>query len=307
MKKIWYNQEKQPWRIDMSVFEEKAYAKINLYLEVLERLPNGYHTIDSVMQTVSLCDVVSVKVKQSEKTAIRIDCNNKDVPCDSRNTAYKAAELFLEAIAESAEVEIYIDKVIPMCAGLGGGSTDAAAVLRGLNKAYGDRLTVDELCRIGVGVGADVPFCVKGGATVCTGIGEIFSPCPELASEYGILIAIGKQGSPTPEAYKKIDNIKNRSVDDGSGAMVEALASADIKRICKELYNAFEKVVLPANEECSKIRRLMSVCGARGVLMSGSGASVFGIFTDADKMEYAKKEIGKITGSVYVAHCVKEI
>ena len=291
--------------MDMSVFEEKAYAKINLYLEVLERLPNGYHTIDSVMQTVSLCDVVRVVVNKSECTTIRIGCNNKDVPCDSGNTAYKAAELFLEYIGESAEVEIYIDKVIPMCAGLGGGSTDAAAVLRALNKAYGEKLTVEELCAIGVRVGADVPFCVKGGATVCTGIGEIFAPCPELSEEYGILIAIGKQGSPTPEAYKKIDNIKNRSIHSGSVAMVEALSGADIKRICKELYNAFEKVVLPSNEECSKIRRMMSVCGAQGVLMSGSGASVFGIFTDMNKMEYAKKEIEKITGSVYMAHCVK--
>jgi len=290
----------------MKQLNEKAYAKINLYLEVLERLPNGYHNIDTVMQTVSLCDGIELKVEDSNITQISISCDNPEVPCDSTNTVYKATMLFLEGIGASASVDICISKVIPMCAGLGGGSADAAAVLRALNKTFGEPLTREELCEVGLKVGADVPFCINGGATVCTGVGEIFSPCTALSNEYGILIAIGKQGSPTPVAYKKIDGIKNRSVHEGSKDIVNALSRGDIKGVCSEMYNAFEKVVLPANEECSRIRRVMTVGGAEGALMSGSGAAVFGIFTDERKMENTKRMLFGIADRVFVARSVSD-
>ena len=287
--------------------KEKAYAKINLYLEVMDRLPNGYHNIDSVMQTVSLCDGIEISIEPSEATKIILTCNNPEVPCDERNTVYKAAERFLNKIGQSAKVFINIEKVIPMCAGLGGGSADAAAVLRGLNKAYGECLSLEELCEIGVLVGADVPFCIRGGATVCKGIGEIFSHCEALSEEYGILIAIGNQGSPTPEAYRKIDNIKNRDIHVGSDAIVGALKTGDVKKICAELYNGFEKAVLPSNPECARIRRIMAISGADGVLMSGSGASVFGIFSDKKKMENAKNALKGIAKEIFEAGSVNEI
>lgn len=286
---------------------EKAYAKINLYLEVLDKLPNGYHNIDSVMQTVSLCDEVGIEVEESNNIEIVISCDEPSVPCDERNTAYRAAELFLKMTGKNARVRISIEKRIPMCAGLGGGSADAAAVLRGLNKLYGNILTLEELCEIGLKVGADVPFCIKGGATVCTGVGEIFAPCECLSQECGILIAIGEEGSPTPLAYRRLDNVKNRSCHEGSGDIVKALGEADIKKICSCFYNAFEKVVLPVNNECSRIRRLMTVCGAEGVLMSGSGAAVFGIFTDPKKMEAAKSALGGIAQSVFEAESINKV
>ena len=287
--------------------KEKAYAKINLYLEVMDRLPSGYHNIDSVMQTVSLCDGIDISTEPSEKTKIVLTCNNPEVPCDERNTVYKAAERFMDRIKETAEILINIEKVIPMCAGLGGGSADAAAVLRGLNKVYGEPLSLEELCEIGLKVGADVPFCIKGGATVCGGVGEIFSPCSALSEEYDILIAIGNQGSPTPEAYRKIDNIKNREIHKGSTDIVEALETGDIKHICAEFYNAFERVVLPSNSECARIRRIMAISGADGVLMSGSGASVFGIFGDKKKMENAKNALKGIAKEIFEARSVSEI
>ncbi|MBE6542927.1 MAG: 4-(cytidine 5'-diphospho)-2-C-methyl-D-erythritol kinase [Ruminococcaceae bacterium] len=289
------------------MIKEKAYAKVNLYLEVLDKLPSGYHNIDTVMQTVTLCDEVTLNCEKGESIEIVITCDNGEVPCDSRNTAYKAAELFLEEIKENARVEIDIEKKIPMCAGLGGGSADAAAVLRGLNKMYGNRLTLEELCDIGLRVGADVPFCIKGGATLCGGIGEIFTPCASLSDDCLILIAIGKQGSPTPQAYQRLDNIKNRSRHIGSGKITEALENGDIRAICANMYNAFEKVVLPINSECSRIRRIMSVSGALGVLMSGSGAAVFGIFSDKGRLEGAKSALSGVAVGVFEAKSVNDI
>ncbi len=289
----------------MASIREKAYAKINLYLEVGERLPNGYHNIDTVMQTISLCDEIEINVEETDKTEITVGCDNPAVPTDGTNTVYKAAESFLERIGKKAKVEIYIKKVIPMCAGLGGGSADAAAVLRGLNKVYGNVLDMDGLCGIGVKIGADVPFCIRGGATLCTGIGEIFTPCEALSEELFLLVAIGKKGSPTPLAYKKIDGVKNRKISHGSGGMMKALEKGEVKGICTEMYNAFEQVVLPENPECASIKRTMSVCGAKGALMSGSGASVFGIFASAEKRENAKKALLSIAlGGIFEAKAV---
>lgn len=289
------------------MLKEKAYAKVNLYLEVLDKLSNGYHNIDTVMQTVSLCDGISIACEKCDRVEIVISCNDPDVPCDSTNTVYKAAELFLDKIKVAARVTVDIEKVIPMCAGLGGGSADAAAVLRGLNKLYGEKLSLEELCDIGLKVGADVPFCIRGGATVCTGVGEIFTPCDGLNEDLGILIAIGRQGSPTPLAYKRLDGINQRKRHEGSEGIVEALHKSDTKMICSNLYNAFEKVVLPANSECSRIRRIMSVSGADGVLMSGSGAAVFGIFSDASKMENAKNALLSVAKGVFEANSINRI
>ena len=170
---------------------ERANAKINTYLNILSRRPNGYHDIVSVMQTVSLCDLVSVEFtpKSQSKIALSIS-GNAELPTDQSNLAAIAAERFLQRANLSGEVQITIQKHIPVCAGLGGGSADAAAVLRALNTLCGDPFTVEELCKIGFAIGADVPFCIRGGTMLATGVGEVLERAPKMP-DCALVIAMG--------------------------------------------------------------------------------------------------------------------
>lgn len=255
-----------------------AFAKINLFLDITGVNDIGYHLLDSVMQSVTLCD--EVELERTESGKIEIFCDTEGVPCDETNIAHKAARLFFEKTGEAnSGLAITLRKNIPHQAGLGGGSADAAGVLVALNHIYGNKLSENELCEIGVKVGADVPFCIVGGTKRAQGIGERFtsvSPMPDCS----IVIAKPDFGVSTVKAYADYDLLQNPKRLDIS-ALLDSLQSSNLTALADSLHNAFEQVVL--NEELNAIKTVMSSCGALGSLMSGSGSAVFALFDDEAK------------------------
>lgn len=256
-----------------------AAAKINLYLDITSKRSDGYHGIASIMQSVSLCDEITVSIGGGH--GIGLFCDNPSLPLGKDNIAYRAAEAFLANVATDCGVTIGIKKNIPVAAGLAGGSTDAAAVLRGLNRLLGHPFSTDGLCRIAGKLGADVPFCVVGGCARCEGVGEMMTPISGMP-DVSILIACPTERVSTPEAYRRLDVIYNdfsgyKPELDGYYAEEAGLGRGDISGICSGLYNVFEKVQ-EDRQDISDIKRIMTASGALGCLMSGSGPSVFGIF-----------------------------
>lgn len=263
----------------------KAKAKINLFLEITGRLGNGYHTISTVMHEIDLCDRVTLSKTDSGRITLTSDCDT--MPLDERNIAYRCADIFFSAAdIKNDGINIHIEKNIPMEAGLAGGSTDGAAVLKGLNEMYGDPLSTERLCEIGARVGADIPFCVMGGAVLCEGIGDIMTPCNTLPPCH-ILIAKGKEGVSTKWAYEQFDLMKDRPIK--PNPLVSLLKEGDINKICGSMYNCFELLVPSVRE----IKDIMNECGALGSMMSGSGTAVFGIFDDTEKMRDASIKLQK--------------
>ena len=269
----------------------EAKAKINLFLEITGRLDNGYHTISTVMQEIGLCDCVTLSETQNGGITITSDCNT--MPLDERNIAYRCAALFFErAGIENEGINIHIEKNIPMEAGLAGGSTDGAAVLKGLNELYGFPFNTEELCAIGAKIGADIPFCILGGTVLCEGIGEIMTPISPLPPCY-ILIAKGREGVSTKWAYEQFDLMENRPIK--QNPMVKLLAEGNMKDVCNGMYNCFELLVPSAKE----IKEVMNNCGALGSMMSGSGTAVFGIFDNEEKMKSASNKLQAKNISVF--------
>lgn len=265
-----------------------AYAKINLFLDITGRRPDGYHTIAGVMQAVSLCDLVTVSVCECADGAgerVSLTCSEPALPADSRNLGWRAAEAFLNAagITDRA-VHIRIDKHIPAAAGLAGGSTDAAAVLRVLNDLTGHPLDEASLRRVGLSLGADVPFCLAGGAQITEGVGEMLTPCTPLRG-CDIVIACAGEGVSTPAAYRSLDEMYG-SFDgtvyapraDRLAAQLKALADRDLDGVGENAYNLFESAILPRHGIARGIRDTLRDAGAVCAMMSGSGPSVFGLF-----------------------------
>ena len=285
---------------------EAAYAKVNLHLEITGRRPDGYHEIDTVMQTVSLADRVSVEVTEDGKGEMILTCSRADIPTDGSNIACRVARAFLLAIGkEKDSVRIHIEKCIPVAAGLGGGSADGAAVLRALNRLYEYPLTKEELCNLATPLGADIPFCIVGGCRRATGIGEVFSPATSLPEDTVLVIAMGKMGSNTAAAYRKIDGQSDEKQLRSSETMLGSLEiGADA--VAGALFNRFEEVILPENKDASCARRLLRIAGARGALMSGSGAAVFGIFSDRERAENALQMLKEKDFFATLAHPVPE-
>lgn len=256
-------------------------AKINLFLEVLDRRPDGYHGIDSIMQSVNLCDIVELFLRDGSGR-VTLDCTNPDLPTDRRNIAYLAAERYFDVCnRHDLDLTIRIEKKIPLAAGLAGGSTDAAGVLVGLNRMLG-ALSQPELMELGRTIGADVPFCIACGCMRAEGIGELLTPATALSPEYTLVIAKGGGGVSTGAAYDAIDGNPSRHSAD---AMLDALRRGDVGEVCDRLYNAFERVVAPVRPRVGYAKELLLRAGAMGALMSGSGPSVFGIFSDLDAAE----------------------
>ena len=289
----------------MNMLTVRANAKINLYLDVLSRRENGYHNIYSLMQTVSLCDLISVEYRPEEHTSIQLQGSGNDrMPLDCRNLAWRAAELFLRKVQRKGAVLIRIEKHIPMEAGLAGGSTDAAAVLRALNRLCGSPLSVGDLCELGAALGADVPFCIVGGCAITEGIGEKLTPNEPL-SQCSIVVACMGEGVSTPWAYGKLDQIHDgftseRCVDAGVrlAKMLEDRASAEV--LCPSLYNVFEEAVEPDRPAVTALKEAMNDCGALRSMMSGSGPSVFGVFRSEDDAASACERILQMGGVAFV-------
>lgn len=258
----------------------KAFAKLNLFLEITGTLENGYHSLETVMQSVDLYDEVTVELT-GEQTVI--SCDNPIIPTDRRNIAYKAAELFKKELGKDFGVKIDIKKNIPVEAGLGGSSTDGAAVLDALNKLFGFPFTKEELCASGSQLGADVAFCLCGGTRLCSGIGDIMSQTAQL-SGCGFVIIKPDFSKNTAQAYalydeKGISNCKN------SSKMCVALAESSVQGVADELYNAFTE--LYGDERIEKIKKTLIESGALGAEMTGSGSAVFGIFQSPEKAREA--------------------
>ena len=253
-----------------------ARAKLNLSLDVLSRREDGYHDLRMVMQTVNLADVISLTEEARER--IQVQTNLRFLPGDDRNLAAIAAKEFWKATGcQGNGLSIEIEKHIPVCAGMGGGSSDAAAVLRALNELSGRRLPVERLAEIGAAVGSDVPYCVLGGTALAEGRGERLTPLPALPDCY---IVICKPPFPisTPELFGCIDCRKLRCRPDTEGIMT-ALAERDLAGVARRLYNVFEDVLTDRRgAEIAEIKRELISRGALGAVMSGTGPTVFGIF-----------------------------
>lgn len=251
---------------------EKAYAKINLTLDVIGKRNDGYHEIKTVMQTISLCDTLEVKPDDN----ITISTNKWYIPTDRRNLVYKACEHFFNFTGIKGGAKINLKKYIPVSAGLAGGSSDAAAVLRALNRIYKTGLTDDQLCRIGASFGADIPFCIRGGTALCEGIGERITPLRSLPKT-NIVISVGGEGMSTPAMYAEIDKKTSLNKIDNDG-MVNAVRLGDINGVSAKLGNVFENICAKKRPFIGIIKKKMLENRALGAAMSGSGPSVFGIF-----------------------------
>ncbi|MGN0637880.1 MAG: 4-(cytidine 5'-diphospho)-2-C-methyl-D-erythritol kinase [Huintestinicola sp.] len=265
-----------------------ARAKINLYLDVTGRRADGYHLLETVMHTVSLCDTVTLT--KTGKSGIEISCSDPLIPCDEKNIAYKCAAAFFEKTGIcGGGVSIDIIKNIPSQAGMGGGSADGAAVLTGLNRLFSAELSENELISLGARIGADIPFCIKGGCGYCTGIGEIIEPLPKISGT--VLMGKGAMGISTPEAFKKIDSAGYRIGTEGVKDIFGSVCSLkDIAPYCR---NIFDEV--SCLDEVSHIKKIMTDNGAVRSLMTGSGSAVFGLYeseTSAEKAYALLKQYG---------------
>lgn len=266
----------------MSMITLKAPCKINLSLDITSKRPDGYHELESVFQTLSIFDEVSVK---SAEHGIKITSNIADIPTDESNTCFKAARLFFEKTSINSGAEIHIEKRIPSQAGLGGGSADAAYVLKALNFLHGLPLSKNELCEIGAKVGADVPFFIYGGTVYVSGIGEILKPISPINNVY-FVIAKGENGISTVQAYKKFDLLENQT-HTNTKKIVEYINCDDMENAAKLCVNSLESCA--DLSDIFKIKQIFKDCGAKLSLMSGSGSAVFGMFNSINDAEKAQK------------------
>jgi len=252
--------------------ELAAKAKINLSLDIKGRRDNGYHDLDMIMQTVELSDIVRVETADE----LSVSTNLYYLPSDKRNIACKVAERFFEATGIRGGCRIQITKSIPVSAGLAGGSTDGAAVLKGLNRLYETGLSTEELCKIALPVGSDIPFCLQGGTMRVGGIGEELERLPDLPY-CRIVICKPGFGVSTEQAYKHFDSLSSVTHPD-TEELIEALKNQDIRRVAENMRNVLEESIPSGRNEIRHIEDVMIKNGALGAMMSGSGPSVFGIF-----------------------------
>ena len=276
----------------------KAYAKINLFLDIESVRNDGYHNIISLMQSVSLHDTVTVEYLPDEEYGITVSCSDQSVPCNEKNLAYKAAKTFPINVGS---IHIDIQKSIPMQAGLAGGSADAAATLIALNNLSDNRLSKNELKALGNKLGADVPFCIEMGAAIARGTGDILEHVSSMPYAPIVIARLG-EGMSTPEAYRALDQKYSRFNGYKPNINLLELLLSDkfhdnFEEYSKGLFNIFESVVEPCRPCVTQLKEIMHAHGTIGSMMSGSGTSVFGIFDDVKKAESAirlLKDLGAI-------------
>ena len=261
----------------MNTLYEGAFAKLNLTLDVLGKRPDGYHDIKSVMQTVSIRDDIELDIGTGKPW--RLHCDKEGIPTGEENLAWKAAKIYCDAMGKDpGGLEIRITKRIPMQAGMGGGSADAAAVLRALNRYYGDPLSVLALAELGAQVGSDVPFCVVGGTCMCEGRGERLRTLPDMP-DCVIVVCKPDFSVSTPELYRKIDQAAIAKRPDHR-AMESALLAGDLEQVAANICNVFDPVVTSEHLELNYIKSVLHQYGAVGYQMTGSGSACFGIVSE---------------------------
>ena len=267
----------------------RAYAKLNLFLDITGRRPDGYHELKTVMQSIGLCDELEFSL--SEGTGIELLCNREDVPLNEDNLIHKGimAVLHYAGFQPGCRITVKLTKRIPSGAGMGGGSADCAAAIIAINRLFNLGMSTEELCTAAKMCGADVPFCVTGGTALCEGIGEKMTPLPE---PEGLLFAVYKpfESISTPEAYRLFDTKGKPAAGDYEG-FAAALKNGSPERIGQALYNAFTAADEP--DYIRRIKTLLKKGGAYGAEMTGSGSAVFGVFR-ADDRTAAELALGGI-------------
>lgn len=261
----------------MITLYEGAFAKVNLTLDVTGKRPDGYHDIKSVMQTISIRDDIEIDVDTDKEW--ELSCTDDSIPCDGRNLAWKAAEVYFSATGKSTTgLAIRITKRIPSQAGLGGGSADAAAVLRALNRHYDNPLSILALAELGAQVGSDVPFCVLCGTAMVEGRGERLRKLPDMP-DCCFVVCKPPFSSSTPELYKKLDEsvIARRP---NNQAMESALLAGDLEKVAENVWNVFDPIVTQDHLELNYIKSIFNSYGSIAQQMTGSGSAVFAIIPD---------------------------
>lgn len=283
--------------IKMNEYRIKAYAKINLGLDVIGRLENGYHEVKMVMQTVGIYDVLDF---QRTEGGIVITTDSGELPTGEGNLIYKAAKLMIEKYGIKEGVKIHLEKHIPIAAGMAGGSTDAAATLKGMNRLFDLGCTLKDLMELGVQIGADVPYCVMGGTALAEGIGEKLTPLAPAPDCY-VLVAKPDINVSTKYVYEHLDAqeiVKHPDID----GMVEAIAEESLQGILDRMENVLETVTVSAYPVIRTIKERMKELGAINSLMSGSGPTVFGIFVEKDmaRRAYDKLEEEQLAKQIFL-------
>jgi 4-diphosphocytidyl-2-C-methyl-D-erythritol kinase len=283
------------------VTDLKARAKINLSLDVKGNRPDGYHEICTIMQTLEFYDRIWVWIIDS---GVQIQCTNNEVPCDEQNTAYKAAALMQRKYKIKSGIAVKIEKNIPVAAGLGGGSSDAAAVIKAINRKFALKLTTEQLMETGREIGADVPFCILGGTALAEGTGEKLTPLRPLPFLRVVLVSPRIKVS-TAKIFGQYNEklVKTRPDTD---ALLKAIDNGDIKTLAGGMVNVLESVTAKEHKIIKKIKTALIKYGAAGSLMSGSGPTVFGLFYDDDKAVAAAKKFHKKGFECVVTNTINE-
>ena len=278
----------------------KAYAKINISLDIVgKRESDGYHLLKMIMQNIDLYDEISI---EKQKKDITISCNKSYVPTDSRNLAYKAASLFKETYNIEDGVHIDIVKNIPVSAGLAGGSTDAAAVLKLMNKIFKVNASNEELMELGLKLGADIPYCINGGTALCEGIGEKITSLPAFKDKILVLVK-PSFGVSTKEVYKAFDLDKVR-VHPKTENLIEGMEQDNLYYVASNMKNLLENVTLRKHNILIKIKEEMNKYGAVGSMMSGSGPSVFAFFDDMLKAQKCYEKMRENHREVFLTRTI---
>ena len=277
----------------------KAYAKINISLDIVGKREDNYHLLKMIMQSIDVYDEISVNRIDN---GINLSCDKKFIPCDDRNLAYKAAKLFMDTYNLQGGVFISIKKNIPVSAGLAGGSTDCATVLKLMNKIFEVNASDEELMKIGVGLGADVPYCIKGGTALCEGIGEEITQLKSFRDKILILVKPPFSVS-TKEVYCAF-NIDKARIHPSTKLLIKAMEEENLKFVASNMKNLLENVTIRKNRSIVGIKEKMIRLGALGAMMSGSGPSVFAFFDDMLKAQECYDEMKKMYKEVFITRTI---
>ena len=278
----------------------KSRAKINLSIDVLGKRQDGYHLVEMIMQTIDLYDLIEINEKDNDQ--ITIKSTSDEIPLDCNNLVYKAANLIKKTFNINKGVEIHIKKNIPVAAGMAGGSSNAAAVLVGLNKLWNLNLSNQQLEKIGLKLGADVPFCINGGAVLASGIGEELTPIKGLTKDVCILVCKPDLFVSTKEVYECIDS-KDIDKRPNNKFLIECLKNEDTRQLAENMFNVLEGVTVEMHPVIQQIKDIMITNKALGAMMSGSGPTVFGLYENREDAVKCKAILEKQFKQTFVVAC----
>ena len=284
----------------MNSIKLKSRAKINLSIDVLGKRQDGYHLVEMIMQTIDLYDLIEISEREDNQIIIKSTSN--EIPLDCNNLVYKAADLIRNTFDINKGVEIYIKKNIPVAAGMAGGSSNAAAILVGLNKIWNLNLSDQKLEEIGLKLGADVPFCINGGAVLASGIGEELTPIKGLSKDVCILVCKPELFVSTKEIYECIDS-KHIEKRPNNQFLIDCLKNENTRELAENMFNVLEEVTVDKHPVIQQIEDIMTRNKALGAMMSGSGPTVFGLYENREDALKCKSILEKQFKQTFVVAC----